>query len=156
MKSIKNIVRNLCRPVALTVLGVTLLAQTTQAATIKFEAKVPGYSRGTGWALVVNGAPKGMVWHPELNCYVTDRVQRGEKIRITISPNTAAERCQKIALAGAYSDAGPLSWLFVSLPFVCTGTVPTSPNQDNVFICAYTTLLTNPKYTERRIHIGTR
>ncbi len=152
MKSIKNIVRNLCRPVAITALGVTLLAQTTQAATIKFEAKVPGYSKGTGWALVVNGAPKAMVWHPELNCYVTDRVSRGEPIRITVSPSNGAERCDRVAWAGAYSDTGLLSWFNVRLPFVATGKVPTNPSQDNVYVWTST----SAGFFERRVPIGTR
>ena len=154
MKTVKNIVRNLCRPAALVVLGLGLLAQTSQAAIIKVQVRVPGYTqRGSGWTLVLPELNLGgkVVWDVGRGSYVTDRVSNGEYIQITVSPSVPAETlARRIQLIGARSTTGLQSWFNVPLPFViiCTPL----PQNDKVWV----SVLTNLGYYERRIPIGSR
>lgn len=157
MKNLVNILRNIGRPILLAAAGLALLASASEAASIKLETQVPGYTqRGNGWVLVLpelrpvlGGAVR---WDNARGCYVTDRIPRNDKIRITISPTTATERCQRLGLAGAESDTGLYGWSFVRLPFVVTGKVPIDPRQDNVWVWVYT----SSGFYEKRIPIGTR
>jgi hypothetical protein len=156
-KIIANKILNFGRSFLLAVVSLVLLAGTSRAASIKFETRVPGYTQmGNGWVLVLPELRlvlSGKVrWDSARGCYVTDRVARTEKLRITISPTTSAERCQRIGLAGAYSDTGCYGWTIVPLPFATTGLVPANPSQDNVFVWTYTT----SGYFEKRIPIGSR
>ena len=97
MKVIANIIRKITRPAISAAAGLALLATTTQAANITFEAKVPGYTgRGSGWVLVLPDLrPQlgGKVrWDDARGCYVTDRVERREMMRTTISPSNCTIR----------------------------------------------------------------
>jgi hypothetical protein len=158
MKSMKNIKSEVAKIVGLCVVAGTLGFSQSQAADIKFQVKVPGYTqRGDGWVLVLpelrsvlGGAVR---WDSARNSYITDRVARGEVMKITISPGTRSEQCTRIALVGiAPGD----TWYFdrlVLLPYVINGfVVSKNPAYDNVYVNVYTT----SGHFDKRIPIGTR
>jgi hypothetical protein len=156
MKMIKTVIRNILRPATLAVVGLGLLTNSSSAASIKFETKVAGYSTA-GWILVLpelRSVLGGKIrYDSSRRCYVTDRVSRGDQIRITISPTTSAERCQNGAVEGIYSAAaGICTWQAVTLPFVKTDKVSTNPAFDNVYVWTKT----SSGRFEKRIPIGTR
>ncbi len=155
MKTLKALARNLCRPVTLAALGIALLATTSRAATIKFETKVAGYS-SAGWILVLPEmrAQLGgrVTYDRNRGCWITDRVQRGEQIRVTVSPSTRTERCHNGSITGIFSASGSFTFGFVPMPFGYVFEVSKFQNFDNVYIWVYTT----SGLFEKRIPIGLR
>jgi hypothetical protein len=150
MKMLKSIICHLIRPTTLALLGLTLVTTASRAATITFETKVKGYS-SAGWIQVkpelrekLGGrvAKIGGVW-------VTDRVQRGEDLRVSIRP-IGRERCHNGSLSGVHAANGFFKWAAVSLPFVKTTKVSNDPSFDNVYVWTYTT----SGYFEKRVPIG--
>ena len=89
MKIVTNIIRTLCRPAALALTGLALLATTSQAASIDLFV----YLHGDDMALVVPGSKTGgrFVYSHYYGGYITDRVQRGEKVWAYLTPTTTAE-----------------------------------------------------------------
>jgi len=158
MKSMKQIIGRAANIVGLVALVGTLGFSQSQAADIKFQVKVPGYTqRGDGWTLVLpelRSVLGGKVrWDEARNCYVTDRVARGELMKITLTAGTRTEKCTRIALTGiAPGD----TWYFdrvVFLPYVIEGfRVSTNPAYDNVYV----NVLTFSGKFEKRIPIGSR
>ena len=158
MKNMKNIISRAAKIVGLCAVACTLGFSQSKAADIKFEVKVPGYTqRGNGWALVLpelRSVLGGKVhWDSGRNQYITDRVSRGETMKITITPTTPAERCDSMACVGI----GPGDiWTFnkdVRLPYVINNFwVSTNPAYDNVFVKVHTT----SGWYSKRIPIGTR
>jgi hypothetical protein len=111
------------------------------AASFKMETVVPGY---TGYVLVrpeLRYVLGGRVrWNSTLRCFETDRVSRGEKLRVTINPSTASERCLNIAIAGVTSSNGFAAFNLVTIPYVENRFgVSTNTSFDNVEVRAYTT-----------------
>jgi hypothetical protein len=150
MKTLKH---NLLQKALLTLGAVAALAttDTAQAASIKFEARVPGYG---GWVLVVPGSNLGgaVRWDHSRGCLITDRVSRGEEIRTTLSPTTGGERCNNGAVSGIYAQNGVFYFRPVTLPYSQTNRVSTDPSFDNVFVWVGT----NSGYFQQRIPIGRR
>lgn len=152
--------RNLARFAAAAALAFSLCSPAAKAVDIKMETKVPGYTgRGSGWVLVLpelrsvlGGAVR---WDSARGCYITDRVARGETMRITLAPTTPSERFWRLALTGI---APGEQWYFdqlVLLPYVNANfRVSTNPAYDNVFINVFTT--STPTPVSKRIPIGSR
>jgi len=126
----------------------------SQAASFKLECIVPGYP---GYVIVkpeLRSVLGGRVrWNPSLRAYETDRVQRGEKLRVTISANKAGELCRNGAIVGVTAANGTAFFNVVALPYVETrfGVSP-NPSFDEVYLKAYTTA----GYFEQRLPIGRR
>jgi hypothetical protein len=117
------------------------VAPEANAASFKMETVVPGY---TGYVLVkpeLRNVLGGRVrWNSALKCFETDRVSRGEKLRVTINPSTAAERCLNIGIAGITSSNGFAAFNVVTIPYVENRFgVSTNPSFDNVEVKAHTT-----------------
>ncbi len=111
------------------------------AASFKLETIVPGYP---GYVIVkpeLRSVLGGRVrWNSSLRCYETDRVSRGERLRVSINPTTSGERCQSGAIAGITSSNGTAIFQAVRLPYVETRFgVSTNPSFDNVHLLAFTT-----------------
>jgi hypothetical protein len=163
MKTLKSIAGRLTKAVGLAVVLLGLGASQSHAAKIKMEVKVAGYSTA-GWILVVpelRSVLGGKVRNiPEYGGWVTDRVQRGETMRLTISPSTSTERCQKGAWTGVYSKTDPnqlFTFAAVTLPYVNTATVTLNPLADNVYAYVITQSDKNGCLLfEKRVPIGTR
>ena len=100
MKLINSIVRSVGRPVALALLGLIAFTAASNAARIKMECKVKGYSTA-GWIEIRTGSNTGGRVHGSGSSAYTDRVSRGEPLRITYVAETASERCQGGIWAGA-------------------------------------------------------
>ena len=157
MQTIQIVLRYLVRPAVLLAVGLTLLAATTQAATIKIESKIPGYTaRGSGWTLVLPELRSllggRIVWDPVRNCYVTDHVSVGEPIRVTITPTATTERCLALQLVGLTPGLGVQPTGPVPLPFVWVGYVSPSPATTQVYVWVRTTL----GFFEKRVQVGAR
>ena len=158
MKTMKQIIGRVAKIVGLMAIAGTLGFSQSQAASITLQVKVPGYSqRGDGWVLVLpelrsqlGGAVR---WDNTRGCYITDRVSRGEEMKITITPSTPTEKCTRIALTGI---APGNTWYFdrlVGLPYVITGfRVSTSPAYDNVYV----NVATFSGLFDKRLPIGSR
>jgi hypothetical protein len=148
MKSIR-------KTIALAALALSVFASSgAEAATFKIETLVPGY---TGYVLVrpeLRFVLGGKVrWNSSINAFETDRVARGERLRITIRPSTAGERCHNLAIAGVTSSNGFAAFNFVNLPYVETRFgVSTNTSFDNVMVRT----LTSTGYYETRLPIGRR
>lgn len=152
MKFIKAIARTLVRPAALALLALFAFSGAAKAANIKMECKVAGYSLA-GWIEVRPGSGTGgRVQRDSAGRYYTDRVQRGEAIRVNVSATTAIERCLSGALTGAYWDNGGGLIGAAPLPFSLTGRVPTNVNVDNLHLWVYT----NSGFFDKRVPIGSR
>jgi hypothetical protein len=155
MKKLHIITRNIRGTVALAVLGLLTLAGAGRAATIQMETKVAGYS-GAGWILVVpelrsqlGGAVR---YDSSRRRWVTDRVSRGEPLRVTIRPTTSTERCRNGALTGIYSANGTFTFNGVALPYQTTTSVSRDPSFDNVHVW----LVTSSGWFDKRVPIGSR
>lgn len=155
MNLINMITRSLRRPLILAAMALSVVSATTQAAGIKIECRVSGYSTA-GWIEVRTGSNTGGRVQRDSSGYYTDRVQRGEPLRITYLPQTLSERCQGGSWGGIFKfDHGyRASQTFWSVPlaYVISTTCPTDPNWDNV----QADISTNLGYFVRRIPIGTR
>ena len=151
MKNIIKIKKSVCSIVALTSL---ILSGASQAAEFKLETSVKGYP---GYVLVnpsLRYVLGGRVrWNSSLHCYETDRVSRGERLRISILPSTRGEICKSGAIAGITSSNGSAYFQSVNLPYVETRFgVSTNPSFDNVHLIA----LTSSGRYEIRLPIGRR
>ena len=139
---------------ALTAIAALGASDSAKAADIKFETVVPGYR---GYALVrpeLRAQLGGRVmWDAARGRWVTDRVSRGETMRITISANKPNEtRCRSLAIQGITANNGYLNWGLVNLTSVTKHTVSTNPSFDNVYVFA----ITSAGNFEKRIPIGRR
>jgi len=155
MKLINSIVRSFSRPVALALLGLIAFTAASQAARIKMECKVKGYSTA-GWIEIRPGSNTGGRVHGSGSSAYTDRVKRGEPLRITYIADSASERCKGGSWGGIYKfDHGYQStkdFGVVNLPYVITTTCPENPNWDNV----HADIMTSRGYFYKRIPIGSR
>lgn len=152
MKFIKNIARTLVRPAALALLALFAFSGAAKAANIKMECKVAGYSLA-GWIEVRPGSGTGgRVQRDAAGRYYTDRVQRGEAIRINVTASTPVERCLNGAISGAYWDNGGGLIGASLLPFTLSGRVPTNTSVDNLHVWVYT----NSGFFDKRVPIGSR
>jgi hypothetical protein len=111
MKSIRKIT-------ALITLAMSVFASSgAEAASYKIETIVPGY---TGYVVVrpeLRYVLGGRVrWNSSIKAFETDRVARGERLRITVRPSTLGERCNNFAIAGVTSSNGFAAFNLVSLP----------------------------------------
>src|SRR5690349_13396638 len=133
MKILNLITRTAGRTVAIALLGVMgFSVASAKAATIRMECRVTGYSTA-GWIEVRPGSNTGGRVQKDAAGYYTDRVQRGEPLRVKFSP-TGSEYCYGGALTGAYWDGGGNGVSAAWLPLTLTGTVTTNPNIDNVHV----------------------
>jgi len=131
--------------------------QWAQAQTIQYETKVAGYSNSGngGWILVKAGVNTGgRVTNAGRRDAFTDRVKRGEPLRVTITEqgNPACEVAETIV--GVVADNGFVRAAPVKLPFTGTFEVGGNPSLDNV-----TAVVLNKKtgkVVTRRVPIGTR
>ncbi len=155
--NILNKIQRLVRGSAvLALVAIPLLSGSAKAATIKMECKVVGYSTA-GWIEIRTGSGTGgRVQRDSLGRSYTDRVQRGEQLRITYSPDSPSEVCKGGKWGGIFkfdhgfrstSDFGR-----VKLPYTLTVTCPKDPNWDNV----QADILTSRGYFVKRIPIGSR
>lgn len=154
MKAVKNIIRRLCGPAVLALLGLAIFTSASQAAKITFYVQVPGYSN-LGWIQVVPGSNTGgrVVYSGSHGGYITDRASRGEAFCDVIEATTAAEfNFTGTCLYKVKSDRATLQQAQVRLPYVKTFTVPTNPLDDNVTVSVNTPSGTYAK----RIPIGGR
>lgn len=124
------------------------------AAGFKLETIVPGYP---GYVIVkpeLRGVLGGRVrWNASLRCYETDRVARGERVRVTIFPTTAGERCRNGAITGITASNGTAFFQAVNLPYTETRfAVSPNPSFDNVHLRAFT----SSGSFEKRLPIGRR
>jgi hypothetical protein len=153
MIDIKNIVRNLCRPVLPALAGLALLTSTASAATMDFWV----LAKGTQWALLVPGSNTGgkVIYNAKYGCPITDRAARGEYMEVDFWASTTAERKNPaISRCWLSSAAGSVGltcrpWKLASY----TGfTVPTSPAWDN----NYVNIQTVSGNFSTRVPVGTR
>lgn len=142
---VKNLIRSFV--VCATLLTVSVSAQ---AQDIRYHCKVKGY---TGWIRVDPGCKSGGKVIRNGSDQVTDRVQRGEDLQITIADSK--NKCRVDIVEAFVSVDKKFVGSFILLtPFVSTGICPLNANVDNVVI-GITNLITNKKVV-RRIPIGKR
>ena len=158
MNLLTNLLGRFTKIAALAAVACTLGLSQSRAADIKFEAKVAGYTqRGNGWVLVLPERRPilggKVAWDQALGTYVTDRVARGETMRVTITPGTRTEKCYRIALEGI---APGNTWTYdklVPLPYTTPSfEVSKSPAFSNMFVNIFT--FSGP--FSKRIPIGSR
>ena len=145
MKNINNIVSQATKIIGLcSIAGLIGMGQ-SKAAQIKLEVRVPGYTqKGNGWAVVMPGSSSFLggriAWDSAHNCYITDRVSRGETMRITVLATSPLERCSKVTITGTSSGNFSYYASNVRLPYVINSFVVSSnPAFKNVVVSASTT-----------------
>ena len=90
-------------------LTIALVALTTalHAASINYEVQVAGYSKA-GWIKIrpeLRSILGGRVANlPQYGGWVTDRVARGENLRVTITPDNRVERHCRGSLVGVVAN----------------------------------------------------
>src|SRR5690349_2080444 len=95
-----KLIKTISSRTLMSVLALLSFSAAANAASIRIECKVAGYSTA-GWIEVRNGSNTGgRVQRDSAGRYYTDRVQRGESIRLTINPTIPGEY---IAIGGAVS-----------------------------------------------------
>jgi hypothetical protein len=123
-------------------IGTLLVASAgkASAAGFKLETKVQGYSTYAVVRPELRSVLGGRVrWNVAQRCYETDRVMRGEPVRVTIFATNPGERCNNAAIAGISSSNGFSAYRAITLPFVESRfTVSKSPSFDNVVLSAVT------------------
>ncbi len=134
-----------------------LLSPGASAANVQLETRVAGYS-SAGWILVLpglNGSLGGRVrFDRATNRWITDRIQRGEPLRLTVIPTTATERAQTEATVVLLPDSrGPAITQRIPLPFTGTMTVPADPIFREVVLEVWFTPLV---WQRTNLPIGTR
>src|ERR1039458_1738756 len=88
MNTLKNVIRTLCRPAILAVVGLLMVAAASQAANMQMWVLTGGR-----WALIVPGSNTGGQVIPNSTYgWTTDRASRGEQMVVFFSPSTPAER----------------------------------------------------------------
>jgi hypothetical protein len=136
-------------------------ASTMSTATITFETRVAGYSNSgnAGWIKVTDTCGGGgRVVRGGTTSACTDRVARGEPIRVTISSGQS-NRSQMVAFTGVTSSNGFGAGSIVTLPQTATFVVSHDPSFDNVYVAV---VLLSPSWTpfgglqQRRVPIGRR
>ena len=156
---INNIIaRTTKRLVLLATLAVGLFAGQAHASSISIECKVAGYSLA-GWIQVRPGSNTGgrVQYDAAHAVYFTDRVSRGESMRLTFKPTVAGEFAY-------WGDIFPEThyslykgyFANVWLPFAEVLTCPTDPSWDNVYAEVCTTAPYPNNYNKLRIPIGSR
>ena len=138
-------------------LAVTVVALTTalKAASINYEVQVAGYSTA-GWIKVrpeLRGILGGRVANlPQYGGWVTDRVSRGENLRISILPDNRVERKCRLSLVGVIANNDLVSLQGALLPVTGVWNVTRNPNIDNVYLA----VVTETGLYEKRVPIGSR
>ncbi|MGV3773772.1 MAG: hypothetical protein ACO1QB_12780 [Verrucomicrobiales bacterium] len=143
-----------------TVAGVALVAAISgatvaKAANIVIETAVPGYR---GYALVIPElrAKLGgrVMWDSTSGRYITDRVARGEQLKISVTPSNRKETgCRSGAIAGVHAQNGYFNYGAVRIPLNdARWKVSKDPRMDNVHLW----VITNAGYFEKRFPIGNR
>lgn len=112
----------------LALLLIGLLGSGARAASIRIETKVAGYP-SVDWVLVLpemRGVLGGRVRYDDhRRCWITGRVQRGEPVRITVTPTTTAELTDNEAVLGiSPANGGKGESYEVLLPYVHMLTIP--------------------------------
>ena len=152
MKSMKNLVGKMALVAGA---ALAVMAGELKAANIAFATKVAGYP-SAGWIQVkpeLRSVLGGRVaYMPQHGGWVTDRVQRGEQIRVSVT-NERGERafCQDISIAGVVASNGFARAALVKIPFTANFTVLNNPSFDNVTVITIT-----DRVTSRRVPIGSR
>lgn len=142
------------------VAAVVAAAPQALAQTVTFETKVPGYSNSgkDGWILIPPDANTGgRVVNSGKRNATTDRVMRGDQLRVTITGRRGAN-CQigEDAIVGVLADNGFARGSVVTLPFSRDFTVSKDPSFDNVTAIVITFRADGGKVVKRRVPIGTR
>lgn len=156
MNLLNLIVRNVRKPLVVAALGMAILSHVTHAATIKMECKVAAYS-AAGWIDIRPGSNTGgrIQFDPVQRCYYTDRVSRGEPLRVTFFPSPGGEFAYWGYIA---PDSIPSAWTGgfqnVWLPFSEVVACPVSPGWREVR--AYVHTSTWPYDFSRSVPIGAR
>lgn len=136
-------------------------ASNVATATITFETRVAGYSNSgnAGWIKVTDTCGGGgRVVRAGTTSACTDRVARGEPIRVTITSGQSS-RSQMVAFTGVSSSNGFSAGSIVTLPQSATFVVSHDPSFDNVYVAV---VLLSPSSTpfgavqQRRVPIGRR
>ena len=124
-----------------------------QAQSIRYEVKVPGYS-SAGWIEVRDSRNVGGKVVRDPSGTWTDRVARGENLRVSITDRKPG-RCEvKDAIVGVVSDNGFVRGLVADLPFHRDFVVSRDPSFDNVTVIVINR--ENGNLVTRRVPIGTR
>lgn len=137
------------------------LATAAAAATIKLEVRVPGYSQSgnNGWILVNSSCGGGgRVVRGGTPNACTDRVARGESIRVTISSGQSSQS-KMLAFTGVSSSNGFSAGSIVTLPQSGTFVVSKDPTFDDVYISVILLSPTSVPFgtaQQRRVPIGSR
>lgn len=146
--TIKNTIALTCA--ALGLLG----ASNAEAASFKLETLVPGYSSFAVVKPELRYILGGRVrWNAAIGSYETDRVSRGERLRITLRPSTSGERCNNLGIMGIIANRDVANISVGYMPFSTSNYYVTrNTAHDNVKVGAVTT----SGYFEVRLPIGTR
>lgn len=123
------------------------------AQTIKYEVKVNGYS-SSGWVEVRTGRNIGGKVRRDRTGTWTDRVARGESLRVTITDPRARKCVIQEAIVGVVADNGFVRGAIVDLPFQKEFTVGGDPTLDNVTVVVIKE--GSHRAVTRRIPIGSR
>jgi len=130
-------------------------ARAQQPVEIKYHARVRGYS---DWVRIDTGSRSGgRVIREPGGGLVTDRVARGETLRVSIDDRSFTRKCKCSFLLEARITSENRSVLdgIISIPFQREFTLPVDPNFDNVFVTVFDPIAPGGKVT-RRIPIGSR
>ena len=132
---------------------VSLAVQAQAPVKIGLSCKVPGYSAGSGWVRIVNGAPGG----GKVINMVTDRVARGETLRVVIDDPSFTKKCKcSFVLEGRVSAQNRTVFNGeITIPFRRDFTVDRNPNFDNVRVDIFDPIAPGG-VVSRRVPIGTR
>ena len=132
-----------------------VLTTALQAANINYEVQVPGYSKA-GWVKVrpeLRSLLGGKVANlPQYGGWVTDRVARGETLRVTITATTPAERRCRGGIVGVIANNDLVSIQPVLLPATGIWNVTRNPRIDNVYL----SIATESGFFDKRVPIGSR
>ena len=126
-----------------------------QAANIILQTKVANYSQA-GWIRVVpelrNKLGGRVAFLAQYGGWVTDRVQRGEPLAVTVQPTTRAERSCRGSFIGVDASNGFFAFTKARLPYSRVQSVSRNPAFDDVYVW----VISEAGYFETRIPIGSR
>ena len=124
---------------------------------IGFSCKVPGYSSGSGWVRIDEGSRSGGRVIRTSSEMVTDRVARGETLRVVIDDPSFTKKCKcsfileaKVSTKNKTVFSGE-----ITIPFKREFVVDKDPNFDNVRVEIFDPIAPGG-VVSRRIPIGTR
>jgi hypothetical protein len=123
------------------------------AQTIKYEVRVKGYS-DSGWVEVRAGRNIGGAVRRDKKGAWTDRVARGEELRVTITDRRARQCEVSEAIVGVVADNGFVRGAIVDLPFQREFKVSEDTAFDNVIVVVINK--GTGRSVTRRVPIGTR